>query len=90
MEIQRQRRRVLEMLADEPGGCDEEELSAHHEFETLAGLVRDGPVTAHLETMRAGSQTIEVTRTKITDEGWKALISPDHLLPGAGADGDPR
>lgn len=74
--IGRERRRVLEMLADEPGGCDEEELSAHHGFETLADLVRDGLVTAHLETMRAGSQTIEVTRAKITDEGWKALISP--------------
>jgi hypothetical protein len=85
-----ERRRALEMLADEPAGCYEEELSAHHGFETLAGLVRDGLVTAHVETMRAGSQTIEVTRAKITDEGWKALISPDHLSAGVGADGDPR
>ena len=50
-----ERRRVLEMLADEPGGCDERDLSAHHGFETLAGLVRDGLVAAHLKTMRAGS-----------------------------------
>jgi hypothetical protein len=50
-----ERCRALEMLAHEPGGCDERESSAHHEFETLAGLVRDGLVAAHLWTMRAGS-----------------------------------
>jgi hypothetical protein len=48
-------RRAFEMLADEPGGCDARDLSAHHEFETLAGLVRDRLVAAHLETMSAGS-----------------------------------
>jgi hypothetical protein len=71
-----ERRQALEMLADEPGGCNEEELSAYHGFETLAGLVRDGLATAQLETMRAGGQTIEVARARITDKGWKALICP--------------
>jgi len=65
------------MLADEPGGCDEEELSARHGIETLACLVRDGLATAQLETIRTGGgRTIKVTRAKITDEGWRALIGP--------------
>jgi len=68
-------RSALEMLADAPGGCENDELSACHGFETLAGLVRDGFVTAQLETMSAGGRTIKVARSKITDEGWKALIS---------------
>jgi hypothetical protein len=71
-----ERYRALEMLADEPGGCDEDELSARHGFETLAGLVRDGLATAQPETIRTGGRTIKVTRAKITDEGWRALIGP--------------
>jgi hypothetical protein len=72
-----ERRWALEMLADEPGGCDEKELFAHHGFDTLASLVRDGFVTSQLEaTMKASGQTIEVVRARITDKGWKALINP--------------
>ena len=67
-------RRALEMLADAPDGCDEEALSAYHGFEVLGGLVRDGLVTAQLETMKDGGRTTEVARAKITNEAWKALI----------------
>ncbi|HMA74601.1 MAG TPA: hypothetical protein VKP67_24395 [Xanthobacteraceae bacterium] len=67
-------RLALEMLADAPGGCDGEAVSAYHGVEILAGLVRDGLVIEQLETMRAGDRTIEVVRAKITDDGWQALI----------------
>jgi hypothetical protein len=40
---------------------------------TIARLVRNGPVSASPQRMRAGGETIEVTQVRITDAGRRAL-----------------
>jgi hypothetical protein len=47
-------------------------LSPHH-VDTIVRLVRTGLATATSTTRKAGSQTIEVARVRITDNGRKAL-----------------
>jgi hypothetical protein len=41
--------------------------------DVLVGLVRAGLATAHAERVKAGGQTVEVARVRITDAGRRAL-----------------
>jgi hypothetical protein len=71
----RNQRRALEILADTgPRGVTEAALLVQG-FRTsmLAGLVRDGLAMVVTEPVRAGGQTIEVVRIRITDSGRTAL-----------------
>jgi hypothetical protein len=69
-----ERRGALGVLADAPRGLTEGFMLAHgFTPETIASLVRDGLATTRREPMRAGGQTIEVIRVKITDAGMRAI-----------------
>jgi hypothetical protein len=68
-------RRVLEILAGDQYGATEDFLVLAHGFERgmIAGLVREGLVTAHGEPTRAGGKTVGVIRIQITAAGRKAI-----------------
>jgi hypothetical protein len=69
-----EQRRVLEILASIPRGATEGLLLAHgFRRKTLAALVLVGLASAATETMRAGGQTINVERYRITNAGRKAI-----------------
>jgi hypothetical protein len=68
------RRRALKLLADSSNGRTDRILLAHGIHPAvLIGLFNAGLATASAETLRAGQQTIEVTRLRITPEGRKAI-----------------
>jgi hypothetical protein len=69
-----EQRRALELLASIPRGATEALLLAHgFRRETLVALVLAELATIASETMRAGGQTINVERYRITDAGRKAI-----------------
>ena len=69
-----ERRDALGILADAPDGLTEGMLLAHGvEPNTILSLVSDGLATTHSEKMRAGGQTIQVTRVKITEIGRRRV-----------------
>ena len=69
-----ERRRALELLASIPRGATEALLLAHgFPRETLTELMSGGFATVTAETMRAGGQTINVERYRITDAGRKTI-----------------
>ena len=77
------RRRALELLANSPDGATKESLVLVHAIDrdTIAGLVRIGLATARRESVRADSETIRVTRYRITSAGRLALEGwPAHLI----------
>ena len=66
--------RALELLASCPDGCPEALMIAHgFSIEQIVRLVRDGLATASAERVRAGRETLEVARVRITDAGRRAL-----------------
>jgi hypothetical protein len=71
----RTRRRALELLAGcGPEGCSEAIMVAHgFSIEQMVELVRAGLASAVPGKVKAGGQTMEVTRLRITDEGQRAL-----------------
>jgi hypothetical protein len=71
------RRRVLELLADSPGGCTEFLLLAHgYPLELIAQLVETGLATAESEWIIPIDSTVSVIRIKITESGRLALEGP--------------
>jgi hypothetical protein len=73
---QRERQRALALLASCPDGCPEAIMIAHgFSFEQMVELVGDGLASTTEERVRAGKQTLEVTRVQITDAGRRALAS---------------
>lgn len=68
------RRRALELLAASPGGLPEAIMLANgFTVQQLAELVRAGLATAASERVRAGRDTAEVPRMRITEAGRRAL-----------------
>jgi hypothetical protein len=69
------RRRALELLAGcGAEGCSEAIMVAHgFSVEEMVDLVREGLATAVPSKVKAGGQTMEVTRLRITDAGWRAF-----------------
>ena len=71
------RRRALKLLAGNSNGRTDSALLAHGIHPAvLIGLFNAGLATASVETVRAGRQTIEVTRLQITCKGRKAIGAP--------------
>ena len=69
-----EQRRALRLLACNPFGATEAIMLAHgFTRRTLAGLVRAGLARAQRETIKAGSQPIEVDRVRITNAGRRML-----------------
>ncbi len=69
-----EQRRALQLLASSPFGTTEAIMLAHgFTRRTLAGLVRAGLARAQRETIKAGSQPIEVERVRITNAGRRML-----------------
>ena len=67
-------RQALMFVAAAPDGVTVELLRAHgHPRETLAELLASGLVTKTTERAKAGGQTIELVRVKITEAGKRAL-----------------
>jgi len=67
---QRDRQRALALLASCPDGCPEALMIAHgFTIEDMVALVHDGLATATAERVRAGRETLEVARVRITDAG---------------------
>jgi hypothetical protein len=72
----KQRLRALELLASCPDGCPEALLVAHgFSIELMVELVGEGLASTTEERVRAGKQTLEVTRVRITDAGRRALAA---------------
>jgi hypothetical protein len=63
------------MLAGSPHGVTEDLLVLTHGFDSdmIADLVHGGLATAQRETVRAGGQSVEVVRIRITEAGRQAL-----------------
>jgi hypothetical protein len=73
---QRERQRALALLASCPDGCPEALLVAHgFSIELMVDLVGEGLASTTEEHLRAGKQTLEVTRVRITDAGRRALAA---------------
>jgi hypothetical protein len=73
---QRERQRALALLASCPDGCPEALLVAHgFSIELMVDLVGEGLASTTDERVRAGKQTLEVTRVRITDAGRRALVA---------------
>jgi hypothetical protein len=70
-----EQRQALEMVAGSPHGVTEDLLVLAHGFNSdmIAGLVRATLATAQRETVRAGGESVEVVRIRITDAGRQAL-----------------
>jgi hypothetical protein len=70
-----EQRQALEMLAGSPHGVTEDLLVLAHGFDSdmTAGLVRAKLATAQRETVRAGDESAEVIRIRITEAGRQAL-----------------
>ena len=70
-----ERRRALKLLASSLEGINEELLVRGHGFrrQMLVGLVRFGLATAEREVVKAGGETIEVVRVRITNAGWRVI-----------------
>ena len=70
-----EQRQALKLLAGSPHGVPEDLLALAHGFNSdmIAGLVRTGLATAQRETVRAGGQSVEVVRIRITEAGRQAL-----------------
>jgi hypothetical protein len=70
----RDRRRALALLASCPDGCPEGLMVAHDfTVEQMVELVGDGLATVTAERVRAGRETLEIARVRITDAGRRAL-----------------
>jgi len=68
------RRRALELLAASPDGLPDAIMLANgFTIAQLAELVSAGLATSAHERMRAGRDTVEVARMRITDAGRRAL-----------------
>ena len=71
---QRDRQRALALLASCPDGCPEALMVAHgFSIESMVDLVGEGLASTTEERVRAGKQTLEVTRVRITEAGRRAL-----------------
>ncbi len=67
-------RRVLEVLAKTPLGCDVNALLTRgFKLETVGDLVRAGLATVRVETVKERDLPIEIARIRITDAGRKAI-----------------
>jgi hypothetical protein len=72
----RDRRRALTLLASCPDGCLEALMITHgFTVEQMVELVRAGLVSASNERVRAGRETLEVARVRITEAGRRALYA---------------
>jgi hypothetical protein len=72
-------RRALELLAVDERGLTETLLRTYGFTRgMLANLVRRGIATAQRQTAKAGGQTLEVVRIRITDAGREALAEIEH------------
>jgi hypothetical protein len=72
-------RRALELLAVDERGLTETLLRTYGFTRgMLSNLVRRGFATAHRQTAKAGGQTLEVVRIRITDAGREALAEIEH------------
>jgi DNA-binding PadR family transcriptional regulator len=61
-------------LAESPGGCSEQLVSAHgFPTELIDKLVEAGFATATTERITGSNRTLDVKRIKITDAGREAL-----------------
>jgi len=70
----RNRRRVLELLAGSPQGCTEAILLAHgNTAAQLASVLRDGFAIERAERMKVSGREMLITRLYITDAGQKAI-----------------
>jgi hypothetical protein len=68
------RHRVLELLAACPDGMTLGTMFAHgFGRRLLAGLIREGFVSAQAKRVGPGDRQVEVTRLRITETGRKAL-----------------
>jgi hypothetical protein len=70
-----EQRRALKMLAGSAHDVTEDLLVLAHGFDSdmIAGLIRAGFATARRENIRAGRESVEVVRIRITDAGRQAL-----------------
>jgi len=70
-----ERRRMLKLLARSRHSVDEELLVHSYGFRrpTIVGLVSAGLAAAEREVMKAGGETIEVVRVRITEAGRRAI-----------------
>jgi len=72
-------RRAMELLAVDERGLTETLLRTYGFTRgMLANLVRRGFATAQCQTAKAGGQTLEVVRIRITDAGREALAEIEH------------
>ena len=72
-------RRALELLAVDERGLAETLLRTYGFTRgMLANLVRRGLATAQRQTAKAGGQTLEVVRFRITGAGREALAEVEH------------
>jgi len=72
-------RRALELLAVDERGLTETLLRTYGFTRgMLANLVRRGFATAQRQIAKAGGQTLEVVRIRITDAGREALAEIEH------------
>jgi hypothetical protein len=71
------KRRLLELLADNLNGCTESLLLAYgFRIERIAELLAAGLATARSERLIAAGKAVDVTRIRITDAGRVALERP--------------
>jgi hypothetical protein len=74
MDSRKESRRLLELLAASPDGCNEPLLAAHgFPNDLIVGVVRTGLATANAERVFAGGREVVVSRLRITDAGRQAL-----------------
>jgi hypothetical protein len=68
-------RRALTLVSDSGRNGTTNAILAAYGFtaEMVTSLVREGLATAMIEQVRAGSQTIEIVRVRITKAGLAAL-----------------
>ena len=72
-------RRALELLAVDERGLTETLLRTYGFTRgMLSNLLRRGFATAQHQTAKAGGQTLEVVRIRITDAGREALAEIEH------------
>jgi hypothetical protein len=72
-------RRALELLAVDERGLTETLLRTYGFTRgMLSNLVRRDFATAQRQTAKAGGQTLEVVRIRITDAGREALAEIEH------------
>ncbi len=78
VEYSTEQRQALEVLAGSPHGATEDLLVLAHGFDSdmIAGLVHTGLATARRESIKAGGNSVEVVRIRITEAGQDALKPP--------------